>query len=260
MESVGEIPAERTCSTCGEIKPIDAFGLKLGKRLPRCKECLARDARERRAADPERAREVERRRYANGGRQAKLANSRAWYAGNRQYNIDRKRAYYLANADRFAGYTASWRAKNPERAAELSRADTAVRRARKMTNGPAELLIHREIGDRDNWICGLCHAHVDPALMWPHPQSRVLDHIIPLARGGAHTRDNVQIAHWLCNARKGARLEDEMPLFNVDGTLTCRICKKDKEPSEFHLAAFSRTGHKTECKECWTAATRRRTA
>lgn len=32
--------------------------------------------------------------------------------------------------------------------------------------------------------------------------SYTLDHIIPLAAGGAHTYANVQLAHFLCNSRK----------------------------------------------------------
>jgi len=250
-------PAEKPCRECGVTKPLEAFGLKLGKRLPRCKDCMNRAERERRAADPERFRERERRRYATGGREAKLAQSRGWYARNQQHNIDRKRVYYGANRDQLAGWTARWRARNPDRAAELGRMDSALRRARKKGNGSAEPLTHGEIGERDGWICGLCHLPVDPALKWPHPQSRVLDHVIPLARGGTHTSDNVQIAHWLCNARKGARLDDELALFNADGTLTCRLCDEDKDPSEFHLAAASRNGHRSECKECWSASRRK---
>lgn len=37
----------------------------------------------------------------------------------------------------------------------------------------------------------------------PHPRSPVIDHIVPLALGGDDTRANVQLAHFLCNARKG---------------------------------------------------------
>lgn len=243
----------KTCGTCGETKPLASFGTKLGKPLPHCKTCMAARDRARRAANPERFREVERQRYANGGREAKLASARDWYARNQQHNLDRRRTYYYANPEKMAGQTARWRAKNPERAAELGRADRAVRRARKVANGPVELITHGEIGERDNWTCGLCHLAVDPALKWPHIHSRVLDHIIPLARGGTHTRDNVRIAHWLCNARKSARLDSELALFNDDGTLTCRLCGEDKEPGEFHRDAASRNGHRSECKECWNA-------
>lgn len=35
-----------------------------------------------------------------------------------------------------------------------------------------------------------------------------VDHIVPLARGGSHSADNVQSAHLLCNLRKGARVNE----------------------------------------------------
>jgi 5-methylcytosine-specific restriction endonuclease McrA len=37
------------------------------------------------------------------------------------------------------------------------------------------------------------------------PTAPTVDHIIPLARGGSHTWDNVQLAHHLCNSLKGDR-------------------------------------------------------
>jgi 5-methylcytosine-specific restriction endonuclease McrA len=43
----------------------------------------------------------------------------------------------------------------------------------------------------------------------PHPLAPTLDHIVPLARGGHHTRDNTQCAHFSCNTRKGARVPQQ---------------------------------------------------
>lgn len=61
--------------------------------------------------------------------------------------------------------------------------------------------------------CAICHQPIDYSLgMYvdpitgkrkPHPRSFVLDHITPLAQGGANEWDNLQPAHWICNARKG---------------------------------------------------------
>jgi hypothetical protein len=243
--------ALKTCTECRTAKPFKAFGTKLGKLLPRCKECTNRLGRERRASDPERYREQERRRVAAGAYESKLARNRAWYGRNQERNIDRARAYRAANPDAGIGHIARWRARNPDRARELAQVHAAQRRARKKANGPVERLAQDVIGERDGWACGICDRPVDPDLQWPHPQSRVLDHVIPLVRGGTHTSDNVRIAHWLCNARKGGRLDVELPIFNADGTLTCRICSRDQEPAAFYLAAASRTGHRSECRDCW---------
>jgi 5-methylcytosine-specific restriction endonuclease McrA len=69
----------------------------------------------------------------------------------------------------------------------------------------AERFDPHEVFERDNWICGLCHTAVNPELTWPDPLSPSLDHVIPLAAGGPHSQANAQLAHWICNVRKGAR-------------------------------------------------------
>jgi len=65
-----------------------------------------------------------------------------------------------------------------------------------------------EVYERDGWACGLCHQPVNRKLAWPDPLSPSLDHVVPLAAGGDHSRANTQLAHWICNVRKGARLTE----------------------------------------------------
>lgn len=58
---------------------------------------------------------------------------------------------------------------------------------------------------RDGWTCHLCKKPIDQTAQVPHPQAATIDHIIPLAKGGAHERANVAAAHFLCNSKKGDR-------------------------------------------------------
>ncbi|WP_091241350.1 HNH endonuclease [Klenkia soli] len=64
-----------------------------------------------------------------------------------------------------------------------------------------------EVFERDGWLCRLCDRNVDRELRWPDPASASLDHVVPLVAGGTHSRANTQLAHWLCNVRKGARTD-----------------------------------------------------
>ena len=69
----------------------------------------------------------------------------------------------------------------------------------------------RQIAERDGWICHLCTGSVSPHL-WGHhsnPDAPVIDHVIPVARGGDDTFENVRLAHRVCNARKGAKVDAE---------------------------------------------------
>ncbi len=59
-----------------------------------------------------------------------------------------------------------------------------------------------QVFERDGWICGLCQEPIDREAKWPAWQSPSLDHIVPLAVGGAHIYANVQCAHLGCNLIK----------------------------------------------------------
>lgn len=54
--------------------------------------------------------------------------------------------------------------------------------------------------------CAICGGAINFELKWPDPQCFVVDHIVPIAKGGAHTFGNTQPAHAQCNSKKRARL------------------------------------------------------
>lgn len=56
-------------------------------------------------------------------------------------------------------------------------------------------------------VCGICGRPVDKTLKYPHPLSKCIDHIIPVAKGG-HPSDiaNLQLAHWTCNRQKSDKI------------------------------------------------------
>lgn len=70
----------------------------------------------------------------------------------------------------------------------------------------AELFDNVEIFERDEWRCWLCGGATVPHARGHDPLRPSLDHVVPLARGGTHTRANVRCAHLRCNLKKGARL------------------------------------------------------
>lgn len=87
-----------------------------------------------------------------------------------------------------------WQGKNRRRRAALRQV-------------PSESYTLAEIAERDGFCCQLCRLPVDMSLAWPDLWSATIDHRRPLALGGDDTRANVQLAHFICNSRKGAALE-----------------------------------------------------
>jgi 5-methylcytosine-specific restriction endonuclease McrA len=101
--------------------------------------------------------------------------------------------------------------EDPGKRRAALRTKTQLRRAR-LRDPEAEAIDRDEIGERDDWRCGLCCERIDRLLPWPDPRSASLDHIVPLSCGGPHVRSNVQIAHLDCNQAKGNRSVGEQLL------------------------------------------------
>lgn len=81
-----------------------------------------------------------------------------------------------------------------ERERERSRHRNHARRAR-MTGAYCERVDRLVVLEADDGICGICGTDVDPLDFH-------VDHIVPIACGGAHAYWNVQVAHPACNVRK----------------------------------------------------------
>ena len=99
----------------------------------------------------------------------------------------------------------------------MRKAENVQRRLAMRTRNQAvacgEKFLPTDIFHRDGWICQICGKKVDREARAPHPKSPVLDHILPLSKGGEHTRKNVQLAHFMCNSHKRDLLGSQMLLF-----------------------------------------------
>lgn len=92
-----------------------------------------------------------------------------------------------------------------ERAAGTRSGETHRSRARRFGR-KYEPVRPLTVFERDRWRCRLCGKKVPKDKVAPHPLAPTLDHIIPMSRpGGDHVYANVQLAHFLCNSKKGAR-------------------------------------------------------
>lgn len=111
------------------------------------------------------------------------------------------RSYYADHADAKRERQRVWARKHA-----LTKREKNQRRRALQKNVSVELVQNLVVFCRDNWVCGICKTAVDPKLEYPNVNSKSLDHIIPLSKGGQHSYDNVQLAHLSCNRRKSARL------------------------------------------------------
>lgn len=105
----------------------------------------------------------------------------------------------------FVGQTRSYNTLCSKRCA--SRVKDAKRRARKRQAG-YEPVSRIAVLRRDNFTCYLCGVTLtawDSATGWV-PTMATLDHVIPLAKGGAHSMDNLRACCAGCNSAKSDTL------------------------------------------------------
>lgn len=65
---------------------------------------------------------------------------------------------------------------------------------------------HRAAIARTKAGCHICETPIDYTLPHTHPGAFVVDHVVPLARGGADTLENKAAAHKWCNRDKSDKV------------------------------------------------------
>jgi 5-methylcytosine-specific restriction endonuclease McrA len=115
---------------------------------------------------------------------------------------------------RYCGARCQYRALmlDPRHRSRL-RAHGDKRRALKRGASCGVMIIPEQILQRDNWTCQLCGVKTPQSLRGKRVDNApTIDHIVPLAKGGSHTADNLQCACLRCNRRKGARIIGQIRL------------------------------------------------
>jgi 5-methylcytosine-specific restriction endonuclease McrA len=154
-----------------------------------CRACNKTDSLRWQAENADHNRELARIRYhadPDAKRQAELRKR----PGRAQWRV--------AHPEAVAAYQRNWKRSHPETAARLRLAAKQRRRALLRGNEHAPYDYRAVVFGAVR--CGICRE------VYESEADRVLDHIIPITRGGGDIPENVQSAHRLCNARKGNRI------------------------------------------------------
>lgn len=94
-----------------------------------------------------------------------------------------------------------------------ARRQNSVRRAR-LRGAMVEVFDPIEVLIRDGWKCHICGRSTPKSLRGTYdPRAPELDHIVPLAAGGEHSRKNTACACRECNLKKSNRPFGQIRLF-----------------------------------------------
>lgn len=169
--------SHKTCTRCGDLKPKTEFYADSRKRdglYSWCKPCF-------RGHDGE-----ARRRSPNGTRIRDAEKRRRAYADpvRRERMLEKHRRWAKANPEKNREYVRRRQAR--EQAAAVGEVDYGAVLA------------------RDGMWCYLCRVDIADL------DDLHFDHVVPLARGGAHGEDNIRPTHARCNQRKHGKLLSEL--------------------------------------------------
>lgn len=220
-------PTTRVCTLCEIEKPLEDFGVskkvKRDGRTSRCKECERKRNRER--SQTAEYKEYTRRYYQDNQEVIK-ARAKKWYYDNPDRVRETRQEWQRANrdsinakareerrlnGDKMRAREERYREQNPERIRAIKRkwkknnpdADRNYRERRRMrlygSDAPAQKIDRNKVIERDNAICHLCWMPCEL-------EDIHLDHIVPVAKGGSHTYNNIAVSHSWCNQRKADKI------------------------------------------------------
>lgn len=197
-------------------------------------ESLKADARRRRKEHPEKVRAaVDRWNAKNSDRRKETRKKwresnidkvkqlrRQEYARNKEAELESSRKWKKENPDRNKAISQRWQEANREKMKEVHRqwydahphkgSEYVAKRRSRMVGAIVKDVDLEFIWHRDKGVCYLCGKAIDLALSRNHPLGLHYDHVIPLARGGAHSVDNIRPTHARCNLRKKTKLVAEI--------------------------------------------------
>ena len=216
----------KTCTKCKETKPTTEFPKHSQQKSgldPQCKACKSARMALYRAANKEKGSDYAKA-WAAANPEKKKANKKRYYDRHAKDVIEKSIAWRTKNAEHVKAYdaarywsdptagrerVAAYRAANPERVKEYSsayrlenleayRIHEHNRRERKRGNGgQLSSGLFEKLFKLQKGLCPCCKQPLGDT---PH-----LDHIMPLALGGANSDDNMQLLRSSCNQQKHAK-------------------------------------------------------
>jgi 5-methylcytosine-specific restriction endonuclease McrA len=197
----------KTCARCKTEKHIDQFGKDKNRKdglNKYCKKCVSDRYLEDKVANNARSKS-----YYLANRERLNAINRDNYYKHIEEAREYKRKYYHAHRAEIIKYNTDWIKNNKDkykryakknRATHLSlRAEHEQRRRARKRNATVEKVNRDDIIKRDKSTCQICGKLLSK-------KEITLDHIIPLSRGGEHSKSNLQVACNSCNCKKSSKI------------------------------------------------------
>lgn len=197
----------KTCTKCSQSLPLHQFGLRYGKPLARCRQCIRDYKKEWERQNPEKLARYSQTYHAKNPN-LKSEWNRNWRKKNAEHRSEYLKKYREDNKETIAYKSKLRRNRNIEAARrrarefqkknpELFRKHSAKRRA-TLNTVDVRIVTQKDLLKMLSKSCAYCNE-----------PSEHIDHIIPLSRGGRHSIGNLTGACKPCNLSKGSKFITE---------------------------------------------------
>ena len=157
--------------------------------------------------------------YVKANQNKVKACQKEFYKKNSEKLKARAKAYHHANIEAASVRSKAWRDANPDKVVANQKKSKWARKAR-MKGAVYEDFTLDDVIRRDGLDCYICDIRTDPDAPVRTMNRAELEHVVSLAKGGSHTRDNLRCACFRCNRIKGWRLTPEETRAIVDRRAT----------------------------------------
>jgi 5-methylcytosine-specific restriction endonuclease McrA len=189
------------CLICGSVYEIAASIVRSKKNNIYCEKCSEQNKALRQ-------KELEAERKKNKERQDRLRQLNKYLANSKQltFNVCPHCGKLFVGTNKYC--SKKCRERNHEQR------KTRLRIDRAKENGKADYAITLDkLITRDKNICYICNKECNESDYTYQGKTFIagdyypsIDHVIPIAKGGTHTWNNVKLAHRICNSIKGDRV------------------------------------------------------
>lgn len=153
---------------------------------------------------------AKKRAYQQANKVKENARSKKWREENREQYLESLRQWRIKNADHKSQNDRAWRKANPDKVRATGIRKYHRRRAIIAEVG-FEYFTNQQVLDLYGNKCHICNKEIDLSAPRSCKQEGwenglQIDHVIPIAKGGGDTLDNVRPAHGICNIKKGSKV------------------------------------------------------
>lgn len=194
----------KICSLCKVEKPLTKEYFNLSKSQKDgfhsyCKDCSRAKYKEHYQANREH--HIKRRKtYYDNNREAQILTSKNWQKNHPEEVKELKKRHSIKQSDHIKERVAKWKANNPIHARFLViKNNYPHNELNYLTLEDLIEVFNKFALNQDTYYCNYCNKEL------PFNDATI-DHVIPISKKGENSKENLVVACWDCNLKKGSKL------------------------------------------------------